>query len=432
MYFNYTNRSSLVNSHTVVPSIDRIKVTLEVTGKTPKGYDSKIIVDNFTRLPNVKKNHEIVYGLYFVYKDSKNVEYLERFFLWSIDKGKDYAKEIKLKIHPPKNKIILNNRVCYYTGNTKILTHYEYRIIGWNKKARIIKNSNHLIIELNDVLQQYPNKTPYKLIREALEFMLKVNVLKLNVKEKNIKVVRRKAYRLMKKIKLSEVEIAFDFNPEYSHLFHDQLLLKFHKNISFEKYENTIYWNNSFPDSKRWKYKLYDRSLKDRKDIYIDELRKTYKGLSKIELSKLVPEQINEDKFDDDIYRFEVTLGRNKLNELEDLAVLKHKPKDIIQLLSKQSYAGISKFFSLFDYQEMKVFIEKLKSTVTNTHYLLIENTTKKNYKRLLSSILCKYKPWEVYRSENKAKLILPVISVSYIETKKTEVVASTNSKLQG
>ena len=419
IYYNHSNRSSLVNTHTVVPSIDRIKVTLRVKGKTPKGNKFNLLVDDFKKLPNVKKTRKIQYNLFFVYMNSDIEEQLIFASAWDLDKGEYYATTIEPTLKKPPQKIKINGRTYYYTGHTKTLVLWEYRVIGWNKKARITVNKSFLIIELNNVLQQYPEKSPYKHIREAFEYLMKVKVLRLNVKKNNLKVIKRKAYRLMKKINLSEVEIAFDINSEYSQLFHDQLLLMTNNNLTIHPSQNTIYWNNSFIDSQRWKSKLYNRSLKDRKDIYIDDLRKTHKSLNSIELSKLVPEQIKEDKFDDDIHRFEITLGRNKLNELEDLAVLKHKTKEIIQLLIKQSYTGISKFFSLFDYQEMKVFIEKLKSAVSETHYHPIENTTKKNYKRLLSSILCKYKPWEVYSKDLKT------------ESKQVEIKASTNLHIE-
>ena len=127
---------------------------------------------------------------------------------------------------------------------------------------------------------------------------------------------------------------------------------------------NTRYYNNSYLDNHRHKWKVYDRSRKDRIDVSGNE---------------------DEERQDGDVYRFEITLGRVKLKNILSVGDLRKDHSTILALLQEASAIAFSQFFGFFDFNFLKVFIEDLKTASADPPE--VPPTTKKNYLKVIRSI---------------------------------------------
>jgi len=394
---NIIDRKDLFKKAVVIPSIDRIKVTIMVSKHYENGYHYSLLSENWKKLSRVHKHEPQEYGLYHAFKAKDGEEYFHRIKTWKLYLGYDYKEEAIKDVKAPPRKLKVNGKLYWYQGYTVVFKHWSYRITGWNKKARILKSNNYLSVELNDVLQDYPDRSPYRLIREVIEFLVKEKVIKFNPEKLNRKTIRNKAYKLMSKVHPSETEVAFDFNSYYSALF-SSAFQRLAELKDFNAFETTLYLNNSYLKAKRWKLKLYNKSQKDRIDNWISSNRHRFAQQNYKYMLSQVPNEIKSTVCSDDVYRLEITLGSNKLNEYDSRELLKKKPAEMISYLENALSIGITKFFDNFDYKTKKEIIEEIKASIENDIQEQYGNTTKRNHKKIIKALFCQYLPADQQR----------------------------------
>jgi len=389
--------NDLLEKPVVVPSIDRIKTTLKVKRNYDSGYSYSLLSVYYKYLKCVIQHQELEYGLYHAFQSDDGEEWIEFVKAWSLKLGEDYKAVAEQDVKAPPRKIQRNGKQFKYQGYTIVLKHWSYRIIGWNKKARIIRVKNYLTIELNDVLQEYSDRSPYRLIRESLEFLIRKRVINFNPKKRTNKAIRNKAYKLMEKVHPSEIEVAYDFSSNINRILKDAIN-RMAQQKDFTMYKGTLYYNNSFNDSNRWKLKLYNKSLKLRIDDWITNNRNIYFKKDYENMLAQVPVEIRDTIFDDDVYRLEITLGSNKLNEYDSRELLKKKSGEMISYLENSLSIGLTKFFDNFDYKTKKVIIEEIKTSIDNDIQNQYGNTTKRNHKKIIKALFCQYLPADQQR----------------------------------
>lgn len=305
--------------------IDRIKVT----------FSSKILVDSFKNHPHVckEKPQDIGYYHCYEYTDSNNNKhhYWEWKFSWQLNTPNETIETDKRKIN--KNIIRIkpiDGKVYQFIGG-KLLTHYSYRINNF-KHLRVIKTKTFVTIEINDILQNKPNKKPFFIIREVLETLIKLGIVNYRSRKRTPNNIRQKAYRILQNVSVSEIELASNL-PHMGKLLFDSLN---HDKIVQEK--NTKYWNNSFNKSRRYFWKFYDRS------------------------ARLVE---REYQLSDDVFRFEITFGKNLINKIGDRNLLKLSRKQLIQLLIPLTSAAIKKLCSCLPNKVIQTMIKEYDSSVS-------------------------------------------------------------------
>ncbi|GEM_PF-5572376 len=360
--YNAKNRKEIVDDNIVVVSIDRIKLSFQLNNKHIRGYSRDPLNKYFKYLENVIVNRPLEIGLYYIYKNRKMEEHTVFVGSVPLESSKELIEKRFKSIKKPVKKMKIKGHIFNYSYKTTY-EHKEYKIIGFNQKIRITKNKNYLILEINDILQEKPKQTIFTDIRRALEFLVKTKVINYNYRSKDTYCPRYRAYHLLKNIKISEIEIAFDFIYKYGNYFYDVLSQANHNNLEFVQFENTIYWNNSYDFSHRWKWKYYNKSLKDRID-------------NKSEL---------DEPIEGDIYRFEITVGRNSIANILTLNDLKHKQPMILSLLKNRISIGFTHFFKQFDYAILRNLIEDIRIKHPNIN---TNNITKKNYIKILKELL--------------------------------------------
>lgn len=389
--------NELLEDFIVVTSIDRIKVTLKIKRSYDSGYSHSLLTDNYKDLEIVKKYKKLEHGLYHAFKSDDGEEWIEFIKAWSLKLGEDYQTIAEKDVKAPPRKIKRNGKIFRYLGYNVVLTHWSYRIIGWNKKARIIRVKNYLTIELNDVLQEYPDRSPYRLIRESLEFLIKRKVIKFNPKKRTDKAIRNKAYKLMKKIHPSEIEVAYDLRSYINRILKESIN-RMAKQKDFTMYKGTLYYNNSFNDSNRWKLKLYNKCLKLRIDDWIIDNRDIHSRKDYDHMLAQVPNEIRDTILENDKFRLEYTLGSNKLNEYDSRELLKKKSFEMISYLENALSIGVTKFFDNFEYKTKKEIIEEIKASIENDIQEKYGNTTKRNHKKIIKALFCQYLPADQQR----------------------------------
>ena len=193
-------------------------------------------------------------------------------------------------------------------------------------------------MEVNDIIQNKLSQKIYTSCRKAIEHLIKTDIFILNSKNRTDNSFRNKSYRLLRNFNVSEIEIAIDLNHKYGKKFYD-ILSEIHSD-DLVKHKNTIYFNNSTYNNKSnrkdWKWKLYNKSLKDRYD----------KGIR------------SERCQADDVYRFEITICRDYLKKFFTVDDLKLKQDQIIELLQPYTKNAIRTFTDFFDYNFLVEFLE--------------------------------------------------------------------------
>lgn len=305
----------------VTTSLDRLKITLP----------SDILSENFKYNSHVRKLQKLDIGYYSVYSNTDTVQEVFHYCFRTTDTDKfiqDKCQELDRKKF---RYIVKNNKKLYYRYSY-LSPHYSYSI-PIMKDIRITKVKSFLIIELNDVLQKYPKKSPYRILREVIETLIKLYIIEYrNRKKRTNKNIKQKCYRILKQLSLSEIEICSDIN--------DLIAETIFKNLKHEKivkYKNTKYFNNSFQNNKRWFFKMYNKSAKLRN---------------------------SDNSKTGDTYRYEVTLGRNILNKYSR-CFLKKSQKEIIKTLSKETNSALSAFKKCFQHNFLKIIIQYYNNTLS-------------------------------------------------------------------
>ena len=377
------NRADIVNQNIVVSSIDRLKVSRQLQYSDKDKSSNKTVPrnpinENYRLIKGVKSGRDLEIGLYYQYLNKdKDKELLP--LVGTVRKGtSDHAIIEKYKTIKPPARKMKEKGTTYYYQRRKPIQHKEWLLSGNNKNFLILKNKNYVTIELNDILQKDIENSIYFHLRQTVQYLLFKKVFWYNTKSKKIANVSRKADAVIKHMTISEIELAFDITYEYGHQFYEILESKLDdKESKLFKYKNTIYMNNSYDvtfegkkGNKRSKWKVYNRSLKDRFD--------------------------NGDTSDEhlpgDVYRFEITIGRKRLKHL-NWSDLKKPQSSLIQALEQSCHAAFSKFVRQFDYKLMKQFIADIKS---NGEHPEVPKTTQKNYIKVLKTLMLSRSIYEV------------------------------------
>ena len=365
------------------------------------------------------KLHEIIY---LVIEGSALIDNIS-----SCKRGSD-KKEIrkakrKIKIRKKTKKI--DNEVFKYVKLID-LQHYSYKVTGYPESVRIIFVKKYITIELNNVLQRRLFTSPYELSRRVLEYMIRKNIFKL--KDGNKEIIDRNSRVLLDKYNISEVEVAIDITYSHGIQLLDLLRSAVSTNSKLRIEEHSIYYNGN---KRRWFWKYYNKSLKDRIDNHIEPFY----------------------PIEGDVYRFEITLCRdlkyfpdvNKLRKLfnrEDQRVnipvdypqieslwdlkaviptslikqvggskkikrrlsisdLKKSQADLLLFLSQNCIKPFKTFFDFIGYRDTIQFLKDIIDTTT-LHYTH-DNITKLNYLKLLRDILFKTRPVDLLL-KSKAK----------------------------
>lgn len=305
------NNKSVVNKNT---DIDRIKVTLDKANNYLHGL--------YRLNSKVKEEKVLSIGYYYIYTNNKEKHYIRK-CTFKVDTEKDYIEKIINEVDKSrKDYIKLNNKTYHYSHST-FIEHKSYRITGF-RNIRILKINDYLTIEINDILQSQRNKKPYTILREVFDYLIKINVLKFKGKKlKNN--IRQKSYRLLQKIKVSEIELSTDFVTEDGKKLYDSLNTT---DKEILQYHNTKYWNNSYLNNKRTMFRFYNKARKEN----LDTLK----------------------------YRFEVVIGRNILNSYNSKQLLKSKRQDLIETLSLHTKTCIRKLIDNIGYNTFKQVFETI------------------------------------------------------------------------
>ncbi len=308
--YDYKNRKDIVDPNTAVLSIDRVKITNENNNHKGSGKKQSVMFSNYRLHRNVEKDEKLDIGLYpiFIEKNTINIqsyrgrikdlridEYLHLEDIGSAfkdNKGSCPKGSDRKTIEKAKMKIKITEKIIRYKKQVfqfvKILEiqHYSYKVIGYPESVRITMIKNYIRIELNNVLQKRLFTTAYTLSRRVLEYIIRKRIFRFNPREFNDLTVRRKAYALLRQNKISEIEVAIDITYSFGIQFLESLVSAAGSNSKLGIEKNSIYYNSN---KRRWFWKYYNKSLKDRID---KELEPNY-------------------SIEGDVYRFEITLCRD-------------------------------------------------------------------------------------------------------------------------
>ena len=374
--YNADNRKQIVDQYTVVTSIDRVKFSYRFKHKKKRRRRS-ILNQDFKSLENVEKYNKKEVGYYYQYikKQSKGNNIVVLVFKTAFSRNATAAeKQQKIKrIGPEKTpqEIELEKKGFQFRGPVEY-QHYDYRIKYDNDNSRAIRNKDLFTLEINDVIQENLKQTIFRFLRNVLLYLFRTDVFLIFSKRKTENGILQKTYRTIGQFKISEVEIAFDITYRYGRYFWNNLVKEATNNPHFQRNQNTIYWNNSQSSASskksRWRWKFYNKSLKDRED------------------ARTPPYSAKPG----DVYRLEITIGRDwireKIPELGERSTLKKKHFEIIRLFESCCSIGLTHFFERFGFGKLKGFIEDIKATTPFP--LSLPNTTTRNWKQILKILL--------------------------------------------
>lgn len=335
MKYNSKNRKEIANRYGVVTTIDRIKATIQVSSKA----GGIRLTEGYKYLPCVHRSKKLDYAYYAIYQNRLGETKAVFRSSFPLSDSKDMIKEKIAKLTPSPKKIKHKGRVYYLMSHeTYPTTEYDIAVVSHN--AKVTKSKSYLNIELNDVLQEHDH-IPITLLRDVVIELIEKGVIEYKGKINSGQQVRRKANTILKQMSISEVEIASDFAPPYGNALFEGLIKNGDEKI--RQYENTIYYETSYKKSHRWKWKLYNRSYKDRCD-----------GAGK---QRALPPNAN------DIFRFEITLGTKIMgNRNKRIEILNHKSSVIIQKLAELTQQSYVQFVGRQDPKLIVQLIEDAKT----------------------------------------------------------------------
>ncbi len=428
--------------------------------------------NNYRLHPNVEKDEKLDIGLYpiFIEKNTINIqsyrgrikdlrldEYLHLEDIGSAfkdNKGSCVKGSDRKTIEKAKKKIYIEDRVKIIKKRVfqfvKILDiqHYSYKVTGYPESVRITLKKNYIRIELNNVLQRRLFTTAYTLSRRVLEYIIRKRIFRFNPREFNDLTVRRKAYALLRQNKVSKIEIAIDITYSHGIVFLESLRSAATNNSKLRIEENTIYYNSN---KRRWVWKYYNKSLKDRidqeiepyypmeGDVYRFEItlcRDLFYFLDLKEINKIINslniEVSNKSRKKDiqtlidlrDIVNIDSLIKSSKLKRMEkekednfidrvlkylgikkrlDIKYLKKSQHKLLCFLSQNCIKPFKTFFDFMGELNTVQFLKDLIRTTTLSY--TPDNITKKKYLKLLRDVLFKTRPVDLLlKSKSEVK----------------------------
>ena len=307
--YNSENRRELIKKYKIISSIDRVKLTLDLN------RFKNVFCNNFKNTPYAKFHRPRETGVYALLTEKKAMNSHKDqkppilIFLEAIPEKTICTNAIKKKINEKYTTIESSSKLQKYKEShllteIKFIPHKEYKIfnIGLNESVLIIKTGRYLTISPNNVLQKTTYNNLEELIKTIVIKLIQTKLFNLNdeypTPEKLIEGV-------LKNIKLSEIELAFDMNSEIgcqiykNHLDHYKRSFD-NKKEKLTNYKKTIYHSRQLYKKKSsWKYKIYNKTIKDEED---QEKKQPDGNFFKTETAMQV-------------YRFEITIGREKFRD---------------------------------------------------------------------------------------------------------------------